>query len=248
MKTRMADWCSQVQELIPSITTGSLSSEVSQPFTHGTYLEVWWRCLRVSKEFLQSSRSGIFKSDAAYNTYCMFGSLENMTFKEWWLAKGHLYFSESITSLQVSFLVNRKDANAFSLTVDAYQNVPIDLASKEFNFWLSQIYRLNAKDGLLSDAPLAWPIFQSRITCEAIAQLLTLVEVHDQIIRNAPGTKLWQIGEQMKLNPKAMPKNSDYPTLVSEKHKMMGQTVSNYLKKGKALVNNASNGCFPKFD
>jgi hypothetical protein len=64
---------------------------------------------------------------------------------------------------------------------------------------------------------------------------------------NAPQTCLWQIGEQLKLNPKAMTKGNDYPSVVADKHKAMGQTVSSYLKKGRCLVDNAANGLFPKY-
>jgi hypothetical protein len=105
---------------------------------------------------------------------------------------------------------------------------------------------LNAREGLLSEAPLSWPIFRSRISYNAISLLLSIMEIHDQIIRNGPRTKLWQIGEQLRLNPKAVPKCGDYPSEISDKNKAMGQTVSNYLIKGRRLVANASNGDFPK--
>jgi hypothetical protein len=73
------------------------------------------------------------------------------------------------------------------------------------------------------------------------------MEIHEQIIRNAPETKLWQIGEQLRLNPKAMSKFGDFPIDVADKHKAMGQTVSNYLRKGSCLVKNSSIGIFPSF-
>ena len=75
---------------------------------------------------------------------------------------------------------------------------------------------------------------------------MSIMETHEQIIRNAPKTCLWQIGEQLKLKPKAMPKHDDFPTDAADKHKAMGQTVSNYLRKGNRLVKNACNGIFPK--
>ena len=77
--------------------------------------------------------------------------------------------------------------------------------------------------------------------------MLGILEVHEQIIRNAPETKLWQIGEQLRLNPRAKPKDDDFPTDVAIKHKAMGQTVSNYLRKGNRLVKNACNCIFPKY-
>jgi hypothetical protein len=149
--------------------------------------------------------------------------------------------------LQVTLFVKRKNSDAFQITVDAFQDVSSQLAGKEFGFWLEQICLLNAKCGLLSEAPLSWPIFRNRISYNAISQLLSIVEIHERIIRNAPETKLWRIGEQLKLNPRAMPKLGEYQCDISDKHKVMGQTVSNYLRKGRGLIDNASNGIFPKF-
>ena len=163
------------------------------------------------------------------------------------MSKGHEYFSESITTLQVTLYVKRKHGDVFQITVDAFQDVSSQLAGKEFGFWLDQICLLNARAGLLSEAPLSWPIFRNRISYNAISHLLSIMEIYEQIIRNAPETKLWQIGEQLRLNPKAMSKNGDFPIDIADKHKAMGQTVSNYLRKGSCLVKNSSIGIFPSF-
>jgi hypothetical protein len=247
MKVQRANWGSGTQQLIPLIAAGELRSELTEPFIYGTYLEVWWRCLKFSKEFTQNCRTGIFTSEAAYETFRMFGKLEDMTFQDWWRSKGHEYFSESITTLQVTLFVKRKNADVFEITVDAFQDVSTQLAGREFGFWLDQICKLNAREGLLSEAPLSWPIFRSRISYEVISQLLNIMEIHDQIVRNAPETKLWEIGEQLRLNPQAMPKHGDFPTAIADKHKAMGQTVSSYLRKGRGLVDNACKGVFPKY-
>ena len=163
------------------------------------------------------------------------------------MTKGHEFFSESITTLHVTLYVKRQNSESFEITVDAFQEVSSQLAGKEFGFWLDQINLLNAKQGLLSQAPLSWPIYSSRISYEVISHLLSIMEIHDQIIRNEPKTCLWQIGEQLKLNPKAIAKFGDCPSEVSDKHKAMGQTVSNYLRKGRGLIYNAGRGIFPKY-
>ena len=61
------------------------------------------------------------------------------------------------------------------------------------------------------------------------------------------GCPLEQTARQLRLNPKAMPRPGDFPSLITEKHRVMGQTVSCYLKKGKGLVDNACKGVFPKY-
>ena len=50
----------------------------------------------------------------------------------------------------------------------------------------------------------------------------------------------------LNLKAKPKPKRDDSPTDVAVKLKAMGQTVSNYLRKGNRLVKNACNGIFPK--
>jgi hypothetical protein len=44
-----------------------------------------------------------------------------------------------------------------------------------------------------------------------------------------------------------MPKFGDFPIDIADKHKAMGKTVSNYLRKGSCLVKNAGIGVFPRF-
>ena len=83
MKAQRLNWGMGTQKLIPLIASGRLRSEITEPFIYGTYLEVWWRCLKCSKEFTQSCRTGIFTSEDAYKTFCMFGSIEDMTFQKW---------------------------------------------------------------------------------------------------------------------------------------------------------------------
>lgn len=71
--------------------------------------------------------------------------------------------------------------------------------------------------------------------------------LHDTVKRNAPSTKLWRIGEQMRLNPKAMTRSGDTPNEQTAKHITMGQTVSEMVRKGQGLVANACEGVFPRY-
>jgi len=107
MKTQRLESCMRAPKLVAQIAAGRLGCKMTEPYIYGTYLELWWRCLKFSKEFTQSCRTGIFTSRDAYRTFCIFGDLEDLTFQEWWLTKGHEFFSESITTLQVTLYVKR---------------------------------------------------------------------------------------------------------------------------------------------
>jgi hypothetical protein len=100
---------------------------------------------------------------------------------------------------------------------------------------------------MLSSAPKAWSIYKSRITPEAIKLHLDVLEAHDTIKHSAPSTKLWRIGEQMRLNPKAMTRSGDTPNEQTAKHIIMGHTVSEMVRKGQGLVANACEGTFPRY-
>ncbi len=76
---------------------------------------------------------------------------------------------------------------------------------------------LNAREGMLSEAPLSWLIFRSGIYYDTISQLLSIMENGHQIICNAPRTKLWQIAKQLRLNPQAMTEFRDFPFDISNK-------------------------------
>ena len=52
--------------------------------------------------------------------------------------------------------------------------------------------------------------------------------------RGAPMTKLWRIGEQMRLNPKAMTRFGDTHNEQTAKHIKMGHTVSRWSGRGMA--------------
>lgn len=248
MKLLSQDIAIRERQLIKAIATNEVSATDTEPFIYGSYLEVWFRCLKLSKQYTHNCRTGLFGSHGAAETFKWFGCVEDCTIQEWWHANGCREFGESLTSLRVRLVVSHKHTESFGISVDAYQETPNQLAGQEFCFWLQQIRKLNEHSGLLSKAPLAWPIYKSRISIDAIKLYLDVLDVYELIIRNSPDTKLWRIGEQMRLNPKAMTKANDTIREQIDKHILMGHTVSQIVKKGHGLVKNACEGVFPKFE
>lgn len=235
------------RQLISDIACNGVCASNTEPFISGGYLEVWFRCLQLSKQYIQNCRTGNFPTEGAFNTYQLFGSVEDCSMKQWWHERGCQNFGRSMTTLRVRLVVAHKNQAAFGINVDAYPETSSELASKEFSFWIEQIRRLNLPGRLLSNAPMAWSIYKGRITYEAIKFHLDVFEVLEKIIRNAPQTRLWRVGEQMRLNPKAMTKVGDTEKEKVDKHIVMGRTVSHILRKSQNLVNNACEGVFPRF-
>ena len=233
--------------LMQAIASGGMTAAGSEPFIYGGYLEVWFRCLKLSKQYIQNCRTGIFGSQGAANTFKLFGCLEHLTLREWWHERGCQNFGCSIATFKVRLVVAQRKTSSCRITLDADDETPAELVGDEVSFLVEQMRLLQGQSGMLSSAPKSWSIYKSRITPEAIKLNLDVLEAHDTFKRNEPSSKLWRIGEQMRLNPKAMTKIGDAPKEQTDKHIKMGQTVSELVRKGQGLVANACEGVFPRY-
>jgi hypothetical protein len=230
-----------------AMDTGAVSAAGSEPFIYGGYLEAWFRCLKLSKQYIHNCRTGLFGSQGAANTFKLFGCLEHFTLREWWHERGCHNFGRSMATFKVRLVVAQRKKTSCRITLDADDETPPELVGDEVGFLLQQMRLLQGQSGMLSSAPKAWSIYKSRITPEAIKLHLDVLEAHDTIKHSAPSTKLWRIGEQMRLNPKAMTRFGDTHNEQTAKHITMGHTVSEMVRKGHGLVANACEGIFPKF-
>lgn len=248
-KMKLSEQISDIGEPLNSISrvAEKMSAINSEPYIYGSYLEVWFRCLKLSKQYTQNCRTGLFGSQGAANTFMLFGSLEHYTIGEWWHEKGYENFGRNLTELNVRLIVATRRQASCRITLEVADSVPAQLIVEEFSLLVNQIRMLQGKCGMLSSAPQSWSIYKSRITPEAIKLYLDVLEAHNNLKHNAPGAKLWRIGEQMRLNPKAMTKTGDTPNEQTAKHIAMGHTVSDLVRKGQRLVANACEGCFPKY-
>ena len=235
------------QSLAQAIAGGDMTASVSEPFIYGGYLEVWFRCLKLSKQYIHNCRTGLFGSHGAADTFQLFGCLEDFTLKDWWHERGCENFGRSKATFKVRLVVAKRKTASCRITVDADDEISAELVGDEVEFLVQQIRMLGSENGMLSSAPKAWSIYKSRITPEAIKLHLDVLEAHDTIKHSAPNTKLWRIGEQMRLNPKAMTRFGDTPNEQTAKHIAMGQTVSGLVRKGQGLVANACDGVFPRY-
>jgi hypothetical protein len=224
-----------------------MDAAVSEPLIYGTYLEVWFRCLQLSKQYIQNCRTGLFGSQGAANTYQLFGSLEHFTLRDWWHERGCENFGRSMAACKVRLVVAQRKTASCRITFMADDETPSELVGEEVSFLVQQTRMLQARSGMLSSAPRAWSVYKSRITPEAIKLHLDVLEAHETFKRNEPSSKLWRIGEQMRLNPKAMTKMGETPKQQTDKHIKMGRTVSDLVKKGQGLVDNACEGFFPRY-
>lgn len=245
LKSSNSDICNKQSE--NENTTNIREVEQTELGLSNSYLGVWFRCLQISKQYTQNCRTGLFPTEGAYQTYRLFGSVEDRKLNDWWEEQGRVSFSSGFTSLKVQILVRHKQTSGFQISLDVPDDLDPNIASEEFCFLVKQIRNLNSTDGLLSSAPMTWSIYKSKITCQQKCQLLDVFEAHEKLTMISDKGHLWRIGEQLRLNPRAMPKADDTHSERVDKHIAMGKRVSAMVSKARCLVENACNGVYPRF-
>lgn len=223
-----------------------ISASNSENFVKGSYLESWFFALKNSNQYIQNSRTGIFPDQKSFDTYGLFGSIEFISFADWWVSRGFDKFCDGFFSLKFKFISNSKQKNCICLSLDVEKDAPMEILGNDFVAVVSQFRKIYECGGYLSCAPMAWLLYRNRISSKSIIEYLKIYEACENYKRNSSSVKLWKIGEQFKLNPRAMVKASDSPSEIVEKHIVMGQTVSAACRKGRLLALNASKGVFPK--
>jgi hypothetical protein len=223
-----------------------ISASNSEIFVKGSYLESWFFALKNSNQYIHNSRTGIFPNQKSFDTYGLFGSIEFISFSDWWASRGFDKFCDGFISLKYKFISKSKQDNCIGISLDVKKDISLELVAHDFVSLVGQFRRIYDCGGYLSCAPMAWLIYKNRISSKSIIEYLKIYEACENYRRNSSTIKLWKIGEQFKLNPRAMVKSSDSPAEIVEKHIVMGQTVSAACRKGKLLALNASNGIFPK--
>ena len=207
------------------------------------YLGGWFEALKHSPHYTQMCRSGLFNSDASFRTYEMFGSVEDLTFDQWWLTKGVVEFGTGCIELADGVVISYQ-ANGFDLHVNL--NLPVGKHWKAIGFEGLALATSNKFRGLLSDNPTAWPFFKAKISPFAIGKSLQVVKAC-QSFAKAGKFKMWEIGEQLYLKKSSIGQPTDWRIDLTDKHIDMGKLVSSENKRGMILALNASQGIFPSF-
>jgi hypothetical protein len=63
-----------------------------------------------------------------------------------------------------------------------------------------------------------------------------------------PKWKLYQIGQELRLNENQMPHRSDSAGMVSDKRRVMTAIVARYLRQAKEIIKNVQKGIFPLYE
>lgn len=208
-----------------------------------SYLGAWFQTLKQSAHYTQMARTGLFPSQAAADTYLLFGTIEDLGFEQWWVLRGSASFGRGEFALNSGCLVRyQAEQDAFRVSFCfATQAYP---AGSRFMDALALARCACTK--VLSFRPVTWPFFSSRVSAAAVFRSLEVVQACSAVGRRGQ-VKLYEIGERLNLSRAATGLSSDGGLVLADKHAAMGKLVSAERRRGLALTLNAARGVFPSY-
>lgn len=215
----------------------------------GTLYETWFNALQLSPHYQAICETNEFPSDEAKRTFELFGDLRNVTFDTWWIEVGYGIFAEKKPFNKVSI---NSQMDIFGEDVKVlHLEIPLNVSPKTLRAQFDNLLELHHphyKDFDRWQASTAPVRMESRKLTSV--SLNICLDVYRLFLEKSKKSEalLYEIGEELRINPKLNVVHSDRAIEVNEKRIKMSSAVSEYLEKAKNLVAHATEGRFPCTD
>lgn len=215
----------------------------------GTLYETWFNALQLSPHYQLLCETKEFPSDEAKRTFELFGDLRNVSFDTWWVETGYGIFAEKKPFNKVS-INNQTDIFGEDVKV-LHLEIPLNVSPKTLRAQFDNLLELHHphyKDFDRWQASTAPVRMESRkLTSVSLNICLDVYRLFLEKSKQGEAL-LYEIGEELRINPKLNVIHSDRAIEVNEKRIKMSSAVSEYLEKAKNLVAHATEGRFPCTD
>ena len=215
----------------------------------GTLYETWFNALQLSPHYQSICETNEFPSDEAKRTFELFGDLRNVSFDTWWVETGYGIFAEKKPFNKVS-INNQTDIFGEDVKV-LHLEIPLNVSPKTLRAQFDNLLELHHphyKDFDRWQASTAPVRMESRkLTSVSLNICLDVYRLFLEKSKQGEAL-LYEIGEELRINPKLNIIHSDRAIEVNEKRIKMSSAVSEYLEKAKNLVAHATEGRFPCTD
>ena len=215
----------------------------------GTLYEAWFNALQLSPHYQLLCETNEFPSDEAKRTFELFGDLRNVTFDTWWIEVGYGIFAEKKPFNKVS--VNNETDHFGEDVKVLHLEIPLNVSPKTLRAQFDNLLELHHphyKDFDRWQASTAPVRMESRkLTSVSLNICLDVYRLFLEKSKQGEAL-LYEIGEELRINPKLNVIHSDRAIEVNEKRIKMSSAVSEYLEKAKNLTAHATEGRFPCID
>ena len=211
----------------------------------GTLYEAWYRSVKVSPYMQEAIASGVWRTHEHKQTYERFGDLRDTTFDSWWLDRGYELFMEQrdFQRIDVRAETNTR-TDVPKLTLEIPLTVSPATLKQQFDDLLRQHHPYYKRFDRWQHSSATGRLQSSKLTSVSLNLYIT---VYEHWIKD-PAVALYELGEQLNLNPRYVVKHGDLGGDIRDKHLQMALITSEYLGKAKNLVAHASEGRFPCTD
>lgn len=215
----------------------------------GTLYQTWFNALVLSPYYLAICETKEFPSEEARRTFELFGDLCDVSFDAWWIEVGYGIFAEQKPFNKVS-VNNERDSFGEDVKV-LHLEIPLNVSPKTLRVQFDNLLELHHphyKDFDRWHASTAPVRMESRkLTSVSLNICLDVYRLFLEKSKQGEAL-LYEIGEELRINPKLNVVHSDRAIEVNEKRIKMSSAVSEYLEKAKNLVAHATEGRFPCTD
>jgi len=215
----------------------------------GTLYETWFNALQLSPYYQTMWETKEFPSDDSKRTFELFGDLRNVTFDAWWIEVGYGIFAEKKPFNKVS-INNQTDIFGEDVKV-LHLEIPLNVSPKTLRAQFDNLLELHHphyKDFDRWQASTA-PVRMESRKLTSVSLNICLDVYRSFIEKSKQGeASLYDIGVELRINPKFVVAHNELPVFAAEKRIKMAAAVSEYLEKAKNLVAHATEGRFPCTD
>jgi hypothetical protein len=226
----------------------SVRRSISASVEKGSVYYWWWAYLRKNERYKSCCKRG--GKGRLAKLYEDFGDVFNVDFKTWWETdgRGERLFAEPLAPVRLEELRTedewQEDWTRESVMVVV---VPLSEPKRRLKRWFNNLLlrRHKGRPGIptIQDSKALYPV-HTKFSTQALEQMLMVYELRQE----EPDLTLAALGEKLRLVATAMPKEYDQPYELAAKRNTMAATVSRYLKKAAAIIENTANGDFPCTD
>lgn len=213
----------------------------------GTLYEAWFNALKLSPHYREGIDTGNWLSEQARKTYQTFGDLREVHFEEWWVDTGHTLFSEKGAFSKI--VVDDGTAEMDEMTPTISLLVPLNVSPKtlaqQFDLILKKHHPFYKNFDRMKASKAEVRLQNRKLTSHAINRYLQVYA--ESMKKQDVGIEfhLYDLGYELRLNPKLTVLDTDYPNEATDKRTKMSVMVSEYLQKSKRILAHATEGRFP---